>query len=198
VEPDFQLFSFEILNEPIPANYVFPKIGSFNGKQDLNAHVKNFRAQMLIYGGSDAVRCKMLAGSLTDTRLDWFNNFPEGSVTSLEVFVRLLVAHFAANKTKLPDTADLFDVRQARGEAVKQYLHRFNEVVVQISQPNEGMCVEAFIRQLRSGSFGESLVKKRPANMADINLWIVSYVKVEEFARKKIEERRVKMGRNQR
>ena len=51
VEPDFQSFSLEILNEQIPANYVFPKIGSFNGKQDLNAHVKNFRTQMLIYGG---------------------------------------------------------------------------------------------------------------------------------------------------
>jgi len=107
-------------------------------------------------------------------------------VTSLEVFVRLLVAHFAANKTKPLDTADLFDVRQARGETVKQYLRRFNEVVVQISQPN----VEAFIRGLRLGSFGESLVKKRLVDMADVNLRAVSYVKVEEFSRKKKEEER--------
>jgi len=132
----------------------------------------------------------MLVGSLIGTVLDWFNNLPEGSMTSLEVFVRLLVAHFAANKTKPPDTTNLFYVRQVKGEAVKQYLRCFNKVVVQISQPNKGMCVKAFIIGSRSGLFRESLVKKRPANMADINLRAVSYVKVEEFARKKKEEER--------
>ena len=33
VELDFQPFSKEILNEPIPMNYVFPKIGSFIGSK---------------------------------------------------------------------------------------------------------------------------------------------------------------------
>jgi len=63
---------------------------------------------------------------------------------------------------------------------------------VQIPQPNEGMCVEAFIRGLKSDSFGESLVKKRPTYMADINLRAMLYVKVEKFARKK--ERGREMG----
>jgi len=40
-------------------------------------------------------------------------------------------------------------------------MHCFNEVVVQIPQPNEDMCVKAFIRGLRLGAFSESLVKKR-------------------------------------
>jgi len=55
VKPDFQPFSEEILNDPIAMNYVFPKIGSFTGKQDLNVHIKMFRAQMLICGGLDAI-----------------------------------------------------------------------------------------------------------------------------------------------
>jgi len=56
VESDFQPFSEDIVNEQILANYVFPKIGSFTGMQDLNAHIKTFRAHMLIHGGSDALR----------------------------------------------------------------------------------------------------------------------------------------------
>ena len=40
-------------------------------------------------------------------------------MTSLEVFVKLFVPHFAANKMKPLDTTNLFDVRQAKGEAVK-------------------------------------------------------------------------------
>jgi len=62
----------------------------------------------------------------------------------------LFVSHFAVNKTKLQETADLIKVKQSKGESVKQYLRCFNEVVVQIPQPNEGMCVEAFIRGIRS------------------------------------------------
>ena len=33
---------------------------------------------------------------------------------------------------------------------------------MQIAQPNEKVFVEAFIRGLRSGSFGESLIERRP------------------------------------
>jgi len=55
VERDFQPFSEDILGESIPQNYVFPKIKLFTGKQNLNAHIKNFRVQMLIWGGSDVV-----------------------------------------------------------------------------------------------------------------------------------------------
>jgi len=32
----------------------FSQIGSFTGMQDPNAHIKTFRAQMLIHGGLDA------------------------------------------------------------------------------------------------------------------------------------------------
>jgi len=78
------------------------------------------------------------------------------------VFTKLFVTHFAANKTKPPKMTDLFEVKQAKGESIKQYLRCFNEVVVQIPHPNERMCAEAFIRGLRSGTFGESLVWKRP------------------------------------
>jgi len=62
VEPDFAPFLGEILNEPFPTSYVFPNISSFTGMQDPNAHIKNSRAQILVHGGSNLVRCKMLVG----------------------------------------------------------------------------------------------------------------------------------------
>jgi len=50
---------------------------------------------------------------------------------------------------------DLFEVKQSK-EEIKQFLCRFNEVVVQILQVNEGMFVEAFIRGLRARTFGDT------------------------------------------
>jgi len=87
---------------------VFPEVGSFTRRHGPNAHIKVFRAQMLICGGSGAVRCKMLAGTLVGTTLDWFSNLLGGSLTSLEVFTKLFVAHIATNKAKPPKTTNLF------------------------------------------------------------------------------------------
>ena len=66
----------------------------------------------------------MLAGSLVGTTLDWFSNLLEGSV-SLEVFIRLFVAHFAVNKAKPPKTADMFEVKQSKGGINKVVLALF-------------------------------------------------------------------------
>lgn len=43
--------------------------------------------------------------------LDWFSNLPGGSVMSLNVFIRLFVAHFATNKAKPLETTGLFEVK---------------------------------------------------------------------------------------
>jgi len=52
-----------IMNEPIPQNFVIPKITPFTGNSDPELHLKAFQARMMISGGNDAIRCKMFVGS---------------------------------------------------------------------------------------------------------------------------------------
>jgi len=52
--------------------------------------------------------CKMFSRMLVGTTLDWFNNLFEGSITSLEVFTRLFISHFAVSKAKPLEFANLF------------------------------------------------------------------------------------------
>jgi len=56
---NFQPFLENILLEPIPLHCVFLKAKMFTRHQDPLAHVKMFRAQMLICGGIDDIKCKM-------------------------------------------------------------------------------------------------------------------------------------------
>jgi len=49
--------SNEIMEEPIPQNFVIPKITPFTGNSDPELHLKAFQARMLISGGADAIRC---------------------------------------------------------------------------------------------------------------------------------------------
>jgi len=51
------------MDGPIPPEFLTPKMTPSTGVEDLKSHIKAFRTQMIISGGSDAIRCKMLMGT---------------------------------------------------------------------------------------------------------------------------------------
>jgi len=104
--------SASIMSEIVPQHFIIPKIHPFIGNADPEAHLKAFNAQMLVSGGSDAVRCKVFVGTLAGTALKWFCSLPRSSISSFVVFARTFVERFAANRVKLPKMANHFDVRQ--------------------------------------------------------------------------------------
>ena len=49
----------------------------------LEAVIPNtFHTQMVLVGGSDAVRCKLFMSTLTGMAMDWFISLPDGHITS--------------------------------------------------------------------------------------------------------------------
>jgi len=74
-------FSQAILETAIPNTFTGPK-ATFTGVEDPEAHLTAFHTQMLLVGGSDAVRCKLFMSTLTGMAMDWFISLPEGHVMS--------------------------------------------------------------------------------------------------------------------
>jgi len=74
-------FSQAILGTAIPNTFTGPKV-TFTRKEDPEAHLAAFHTQMMLVGGSDAVKCKFFMSTLTGMALDWFVSLPEGHVTS--------------------------------------------------------------------------------------------------------------------
>jgi len=74
-------FSQEIMDAVIPATLVGPKV-TFTGSEDPEAHLTAFYTQMMLVGGSNAVRCKLFMSTLVGTTMDWFIRLPDGHVTS--------------------------------------------------------------------------------------------------------------------
>nr|KYP56272.1 hypothetical protein KK1_002509 [Cajanus cajan] len=144
VPRDFRPFSEAIEAEAIPRDHRIPQVKPFDGTQDPSQHLTDFRAQMLICGGSTEVRCKLFIGTLKKAALDWFSGLPDRSITDFDVFSRMFMAQFAANKKKPPITSDLFDLKQQCKESLKDFLQRFNEVALRIASLDERMAVIAF------------------------------------------------------
>jgi len=80
------------------SHYMKPKIIFFSGVKDPESHLKAFKAQMIISGGPDAIRCKMFMGTFTRTTLQWFSGILNSHITSFPQFSRMFKEHFSANK----------------------------------------------------------------------------------------------------
>ena len=169
------LFSQEIMDAVIPATLVGLKV-SFTGTEDLEAHLTAFHMQMMLVGGSDAVRYKLFMSTLVGTTMDWFISLPDGHVTSFPQLTKLFKAQYIANQAPPSISYDLFDIRQYQGDSLKEFLHRFGEQVVRLNLKDERMMVHVFRKGIVPGPFSESLIKNHPKTFAEIRRRAVTHI----------------------
>jgi len=77
-------FSPKIVDAVIPATLVGPKV-TFTGLEDPEAHLTAFHTQMMLVGGSNAVRCKLFMSTMAGTTMEWFMSLPDDHVTSFPI-----------------------------------------------------------------------------------------------------------------
>ncbi|RDX98500.1 hypothetical protein CR513_18558, partial [Mucuna pruriens] len=111
---------------------------------DPHAHVQAFQTQMYISGGDDKLSCKLFPGTLRGVALQWIMNLPPRSIYTFNDLASMFLSQFAANKPKRLEVADLFDIRQAEGESLKNYMARFNDATVRVNDPDQKFFVKAF------------------------------------------------------
>jgi hypothetical protein len=65
-------------------------------------------------------------------------------------------------------TTSLFNVHQGQNESLREYLSRFNDSTIKVSNPNQEVFVGVFQNGLRAGQFNESQVQKPADSMEEI------------------------------
>ncbi|XP_068474842.1 uncharacterized protein [Phaseolus vulgaris] len=177
-------FKQAILGTTIPNTFTGPKV-TFTGKEDPEAHHAAFHTQMMLVGGSDAVKCKLFMSILTGMALDWFVSLPEGHVTSFAQLSRLFREQYLANRAPAPVSYDLFDVKQFQGETLKEYISRFGAQVVKVGTTDEPMIVYAFRKGVRPGSFSKSLNCRLPKTLDEVRRRALEHISLEGEAYEK-------------
>ncbi|RDX68785.1 Retrovirus-related Pol polyprotein from transposon 17.6, partial [Mucuna pruriens] len=142
---------------------------------------------MYISDDSDQLKCKLFPGTLRGVAMQWMATLPPRSVYTFNDLVRSFVSQFAANKVKKLEVADLFDIKQARGESLKGYLARFNNATVRVNDPDQNFFVKAFQKGLRAGPFNDALALRQPASMEEIRVRAEKHIEVEEDQAKRME-----------
>ncbi|XP_068498551.1 uncharacterized protein [Phaseolus vulgaris] len=133
---------------------------------------------MIIYGGIDAIQCKMFMGTFTSTTLQWFSGLPDGHITSFDQFSELFTEQFSINQVKPPILYDLFNVRQREGESMKNYLNRSWALTVKLQNHDEVVMVNAFEQGIMIGPFSDLLIKNPAETFSEIR--VVAHINAEE------------------
>jgi hypothetical protein len=116
--------------------------------------------QTSIIGAEEHLKCKLLSSTFKDAALRWYMNLPDNSITSYADFHRKFIHQFAESKHVQVTTTNMFSIRQGGSETLGEYLVRFSEATIKVSNPNQEMFVAAFHNGLKAGHFNESLAQK--------------------------------------
>jgi len=94
--------------------------------------------------------------------------------------IRKLSQQFSASRHRKVSSNSLFNVLQGHNESLRNYLARFNDFTIKVSNPNQELFVGAFQNGLRAGQFNESLAQKPADSMEEIISRAECYIKGEE------------------
>ncbi|MCH90725.1 gag-pol polyprotein, partial [Trifolium medium] len=143
-------------------------------------HLMAVGTQTSIIGAKEHLKCKLLSGTFKDAALRWYMTLPRNSITGYADFHKKIIHQFAGSKHVQVTATTLFVIRQGHNENLQEYLARFSEATIKVSNPNQEMFVAAFHNGLTAGQFNESLVQKPATTMQEIMKWAKCYIKGEE------------------
>ncbi|RDY06530.1 hypothetical protein CR513_09464, partial [Mucuna pruriens] len=150
----------------IPPNFCEVVIESFDGTQDLHTHLQAFQTQMYISRGNDRLSRKLFLGTLQGIAMNWLATLLPQSIRSFSDIPTSFAFQFTLNKIKCLEVADLFNIRQNKGETLESYLAWFNNTTVR-----KGLMV---------GQFNDSLTLRKPLCMEEIRAQAEKHIEVEE------------------
>ncbi|XP_057739880.1 uncharacterized protein LOC130956979 [Arachis stenosperma] len=138
---------------------------------------------MYLANASDSTRCKAFPTTLTKAVMKWFNNLPPRSVTSFDDISRKFLMRFSIQKDKVKHVPSLLGVKQEVGEPLRNYMERFNKACLEIQDLPTEAVIMGLVNGLRKGSFSQSISKRHPTSLNDVQERAEKYINKEENAR---------------
>ncbi|XP_057719322.1 uncharacterized protein LOC130933719 [Arachis stenosperma] len=138
---------------------------------------------MYLADASDATRCKAFPTTLTKAAMKWFDSLPLRSVTSFDDLSRKFLMRFSIQKDKVKHAPSLRGVKQEVGEPLRDYMERFNKACLEIQDLPTEAVIMGLVNGLREGPFSQSISKRHPTSLSDVQERAEKYINIEENAR---------------
>ncbi|MQL91471.1 hypothetical protein Taro_024089, partial [Colocasia esculenta] len=154
-------FIAEILEARVSPKLPLPTIAPYDGTSDPTDHIHGFESHMVFHGASDAAKCWAFPATLKETARAWFEALPAGSISSFHHLKKSFRDNFLGGRSQPRTAASLLTVRQKKGEALWDYVKRFQTELLSTVQ-RHAACEESL--DAGRAEQGESSDKKRPSD----------------------------------
>jgi hypothetical protein len=137
---------------PLPPGLEKPPVMDiYDGSTDPNDHIENIEVVLDWRRVRGAIKCKLFSTTLRKGAMIWYKGLPPQSIDSWTELCHQFTAHFTAWRKHPPTVSSLEAIVQRDDEPLRDYIDRFNKVVVQV-RIEDKMKLYLLDRGLRPGS----------------------------------------------
>jgi len=156
-------------------------MSQYDGTTDLEEHVDVFTTQTGLYTSDDAILCRVFPTSLKGLALNWFTRLPPNSIDCFDTLVTRFGIQFATNKPHHLTSLALVNIRQEKGESLRDFMERFGKISLNISNLNPEVAMHHLETALKPGPFVDSLCKKPVSNLDELRTRATKFMQMEEL-----------------
>ncbi|XP_059639573.1 uncharacterized protein LOC132281943 [Cornus florida] len=161
-------FSPAVMSCPLPKKFKMPTLESFDGTRDPLDHLETYKALMYLQAVPDDIMCKAFPTTLKGWARLWFNKLKPGSIENFEELSKQFIGHFIAGQKHRRPATHLLNVKQQKGESLRDYISHFNTEMLQVEEVDDKVALTAFMGGLQTSKFLFSLSKEAPTSMTEL------------------------------
>ena len=110
----------------------------------------------------------------------WFSKLPASSIVNFEQLNDSFVRHVIGAQHHKRPTSYLLTIRQQEGESLREYVRRFNKVMLEIDEANDQVIMTTFQARLNNPDLIFLLGKMPPTPMTDLLFKSQKYMNEED------------------
>ncbi|XP_057548070.1 uncharacterized protein LOC130826504 [Amaranthus tricolor] len=150
-----------ILNTPNLAKIKIPNMTAFDGTSCPEEHLMAYKNLMLLYTTNPALWCKFFPTTLIGVALTWYTSLPGGSIHSFFQLEGKFLGHFVASRRQEKSNFHLLSIIQLEGESISSYLKKFHEAVLEVTDLEESVALNALINGMKAQRLKFHLVESQ-------------------------------------
>ncbi|XP_057526421.1 uncharacterized protein LOC130805655 [Amaranthus tricolor] len=171
----------EVLSTPNPGKIKIPNMTVFDGTSCPEEHLMAYKNLMVLHTTNPSLWCKFFPTTLTGVALTWYTSLPGGSIHNFAQLEGKFLGHFVASRRQEKSNFHLLSITQLEGESISSYLKKFHEAVLEVTDLEESVALNALINGMKAQRLKFQLVESQVKTYAEAMKQCQSYVTASEI-----------------